>query len=373
MEHRTDHLKEFDLLFCCARTQLDEGCIERIRALLGTSPDWNLVLQLAAFHRVVPLLHRSLQAVHSSQLPAGLLNYLHPAVISAAAHNLTLLKELGRLTKLLEGEGVPSIAFKGPVLAHIAYGNVGLRPSTDLDILIRRGDLARLEHVLTADGYQPFRKVQHLKGIGKAFYIHLSRQYPFSRDEIFNLDVHTGHMPFGYHTPDRFDDLWRRSEQITIAGVTVTSFQPEDLLQILCFHGAKNRWEALKHVCDVAELIRARPEMNWDVVLERARLTRGERILNLGLTLANGWLDAPLPTDVLNRIRLDKRIERLSISLKESLFRSHLELLDHKDRFHFHMLTQDTLATKSRYLLYTLLRKISHQILQPPSQSLRTV
>jgi hypothetical protein len=45
----------------------------------------------------------------------------------------------------------------------------------------------------------------------------------------------------------------------------------EDLLLILCAHGAKHLWMALGWICDVAELLRVHRDMNWPDILEEAR------------------------------------------------------------------------------------------------------
>ena len=60
---------------------------------------------------------------------------------SNARRNLFLVSELLKLLKLLESHGIGAIAFKGPVLALYAYGNLSLRQQLDLDILVRKRDI----------------------------------------------------------------------------------------------------------------------------------------------------------------------------------------------------------------------------------------
>ena len=70
-----------------------------------------------------------------------------------ALYNRHLTAELVRLTGLLKAAGVEAIAFKGPVLAAMAYGSIELRQFVDLDILVRQSDLPRIAEILTAEGY----------------------------------------------------------------------------------------------------------------------------------------------------------------------------------------------------------------------------
>ena len=74
---------------------------------------------------------------------------------------------------------------------------------------------------------------------------------------------------------------------------------------ILCMHGAKHLWKNLGWICDVAELLRGQPALNWDQVRHEARRLRSERLLQLGLQLAERLLQAPLPSDVLREARRD--------------------------------------------------------------------
>jgi hypothetical protein len=61
-----------------------------------------------------------------------------------------------------------------------------------------------------------------------------------------------------------------------------------------CLVGAKGRWQRLQMVCDVAECLRAHPDMDWSIVNAMARTTGTLRILHLGLLLARDLLGAEL-------------------------------------------------------------------------------
>src|SRR5436309_13551345 len=85
-----------------------------------------------------------------------------------------------------------------------------------------------------------------------------------------------------------------RARETTIAGVKTWPLAVEDLLLILCMNGAKDQWRSLKCVCDVAELLRAHPDLDIGTALARARSTHTLRILSVGLELARGLFGASL-------------------------------------------------------------------------------
>jgi len=180
------------------------------------------------------------------------------------------------------------------------------------------------------------------------------------REGRYWVDVHLSIMPPGYYYPIDFHTLWQRSRRINVAGISVHGFSPEDTLQVLCYHGIKNRWERLKHYCDVAETVRSHhTDMNWDVVLARARRARGEGILLLGLHMADVLFDVPIPSEVQLRIRENKHVLQLSRWLLGRLpHQVELGMMDAKERFRLHTDVQDTWTTKLRYITYSALRHL---------------
>jgi hypothetical protein len=81
---------------------------------------------------------------------------------------------------------------------------------------------------------------------------------------------------------------------------------------LLCLHGSAHHWRGLKQLCDVAELIRATPHLNWGQVMGEARRTGSARRLSLGLLLAAALLDAPLPQEVRRWAESDRKAVSLA-------------------------------------------------------------
>ena len=101
----------------------------------------------------------------------------------------------------------------------------------------------------------------------------------------------------------------------------VRTLSQENLLLFLCVHGGKHGWERLGWICDIAELIRIRNEMNWRTVMDQARALKSERMLLLGLYLASDLLEAPLPEEIRARVHSDPAVRSLATQVGERLFR----------------------------------------------------
>jgi hypothetical protein len=100
----------------------------------------------------------------------------------------------------------------------------------------------------------------------------------------------------------------------------VQTLGSEDLLMFLCAHGAKHGWERLEWICDVAQLVRQQPDLNWESIVTRARARGCERMVLLGLLLARDLLEAPVPEPLLARARADASASALARLVQSRMF-----------------------------------------------------
>ncbi len=136
------------------------------------------------------------------------------------------------------------------------------------------------------------------------------------------LDLHWRITPrfFPFELP--VEELWDHCQYLSLLGTTVSTLAPEDLLLALCVHGAKECWGKLKWICDVAELIRAYPNLDWDRVLTQAKQLHSQRMLLLGVGLVRQLLGVRLPETVLAAIQSDRALPALMQQVCSYLFGS---------------------------------------------------
>lgn len=305
---------EVELLLCCARSRPETADAGRIRALVQAGLDWEHLLALADRHGTLPLLYWNLNALCPEALPEATLARLRAFFQANARRNLFLTGELVALLRLLEAAGITAVPFKGPVLAASVYGNLALRQFSDLDILVQERDVPRATELLVSQGYRSWA--------GEARPAH-QRERKFTHDgKGVAVDLHWGftnrHIPFALD----LERLWERLEPIALAGATLHTLAPEDLLLVLCVHGSKHAipWEGLNWIGDVAELFAARPELDWGRVTEQARQLGSQRMLHLGLRLARDLLDAPLSAAIQEKVEADRPAAALAARVRTYLF-----------------------------------------------------
>lgn len=307
---------EHRLLLACARASLDEEAKRSIQVLLESDLDWGRLLRSARRHRVTLLLAKNLKAVSDASVSGPHQERLREHTREFAARNAYLGQELVRLLRRFEAERVPVIPYKGPLVASLAYGNLGLREFNDLDFLVRPDDVARVSAVLrdegfeTADRYTP-EEQEHLQ---REF-----KEHCFQSGLVV-VEPHWSITARRYPFPIDYDALWARTCHANFLGAKVRVFAPEDWLLILCVTGSKSQWRRLELVCDVAESLRAFPNLDWAAMQRTASASGSERMLRLGLALATGLLQAPVPDETAARLRTDRKVQRLKDAVITNLF-----------------------------------------------------
>lgn len=150
---RSSLSSEAALVLCCATTAATIQRTAMATELAARVRNWDTVIGIAERHAVLPIVHRYLSLECAAAVPADAMTKLRTRWQLIALYNRHLTAELVRLTGLLRSANIAAVAFKGPVLAAMAYGSIDLRQFVDLDILVRQSDLPRVAEILTAEQY----------------------------------------------------------------------------------------------------------------------------------------------------------------------------------------------------------------------------
>ena len=305
-------IPEVDLMLCCARTYLTPRTRVRIRDIVTQGIDWQAFLQRATSHGVRPLVYQSLHAICWEALPEAARQELSQFYSANSAKNRFLAGELLYILQLFETEHILALPFKGPVLAAVFYGDLGLREFTDLDILVRERDVPRAREILSSQGYR--------SNLGSAI---ITRDV--NVDEL--LSVATGisvelHWQF---SPRRFvpaivaEDVWNSIKPCVILGREVWSFSSQEMFLFLAVHGGKHSWSSLKWLCDLAEFLRSNPDLDWPRLFKRAEALGASRTSRLGIYLAAELLEAEVPASVACAVREDRQVRYLAEDVRQRI------------------------------------------------------
>ncbi|MEA5550661.1 nucleotidyltransferase family protein [Anabaena cylindrica UHCC 0172] len=296
-------------LLACIKFHFHRITVKEVSDSLIEDINWDKLIEISIDQGVMPLLYQILKEVdcvpHSVRLKLQRLNRMN------GLNNLSQTKELLRILTQLEKAGIEAIAFKGAVIAASAYGNVTLRQFNDLDILVRRQDFWQAKAVLISQGYQcTFSEDFEVDGFERS--LQLSMSYKAPEAEMFNarfepsllhsnpqrsIDLHWGIPPRRTWNPNHYDRLWEHSQPMTLMGQSITTFTPEIALIIQSVNIAKDYgWlRSLKQICDLAQVIQAYPDLDWELSLQLSSELRCERLFLLGIHITQNHLHISIP------------------------------------------------------------------------------
>ena len=319
---KTPPRPEFDLLLLSTRWPRDEGDAERICGLLRRDVDWDRLLGIARRHGLVPMLYRMLAPLASSGIPIDVLAKLRFQAEAYRLRNLVLVSESLNALRALEAAGIIAMPYKGPALAAFLYGDFFLRQSADIDLLVRPCDAVRARHVLLGLGYVPNRAISERM---EPLFVRLNCEFAFTIKKQVVVELNWRVSQWFWRLPEIPPAAWDRAGRLSLAGTSVPWFSAEDLLIVLCLHGSKHKWDSLKWIVDIAQLLRNHPDLDWREITDYARKTGAERMLALGLFLANDLLGAPLPSGSSSAIQIKPSVVSLAEEVYENLLAARSE------------------------------------------------
>ena len=299
------------LLVACARHAAGLAGAREVSVAADLIDDWAGAERRARAHGLLPWLARALTpsgVVATPYLP------VLDAASAAAARALGQVRRLVEICSALERAGIAALPYKGPALSLQLYGDVALRQSVDLDLIVPRDRYADARSALLALG--------------------LPARGGHSARQERTLFAWLGHAPFG-RGPDFVELHWRfadrrfplaldparalaRGRTIAIGGGTLPVLADDDLLAVLAMHGARHLYERLEWLAGVTRLLVARRG-------EAARLAahaeslRARRTLVVSVHVAQRILGFPLDDDWRRVLASDPESEAVAATMADEL------------------------------------------------------
>lgn len=267
-----------------------------------TSFDPVKLSDLAEFHRVVPLVHRYLHAC-GSVVPQRLTD----AAQSNARHNLLLFSHTCSIVDALRANGIDALALKGPVLAFQLYGDLGLRTSVDVDVLVPRAEFVRAASLVGELGYQ-----SDIGVAANAIRGHLVRQHDlgFAHKDGTLIELHAGIAQPHYSYEVDLIPWFRAAVDVEISGRSVRTLSPAHAATFAIIHGTKHVWSRLDLVSDVAGF--GGTAVDWDEVARTLGAMGARRAGAVAVELARVLASWSVPAELADTksARIARRISR---------------------------------------------------------------
>jgi hypothetical protein len=278
---------EFEVLVACCKSSNRPALL----SLLTSELDWDLVLESAQHHRVLPAVHATL--ARTDRQPPALRVRAHKHAWRILHFNV----ELTKIARRFDQHGIQFLAHKGLALAQLLYHDPAARQFGDLDFIVSSQDVPRAKAALMELGYEPGL---HLSASQERSYLRSGYEYVFGlRAERNLVELQWQIVPRFCSIKFDIDAFFRRSIQIELDGLALRTLGHEDQMLVLCVHAAKHEWAQLGMLRDIAALMRF--DLDWKWIIIEARRLGILTILQISLLAVRELFSVDLPVVLQSR------------------------------------------------------------------------
>jgi hypothetical protein len=273
--------------------------------------DWDIFVEKARENGVSAVVHARLDEIKKEclDIPSSILNELKKDYYLNATKNTLIFKELGRSLEAFKKSGLEVIVLKGAALAEEVYGNIALRPMSDVDLLVKGADMAHADVQLKTVGYRPIDAAVDEVDFSSTYLTTLDYRSPEENSPSFHIHWHFVNSTIpneSYIKNIKIENIWRDAENAKIAGVETLIMAPHHQLIHLSEHALRvtHSLSKLRLLCDINEAVNFyQKQLDWSRLIKESFKFNLDRMVYLSLYFSYKFLETQIPEDVLSELR----------------------------------------------------------------------
>jgi hypothetical protein len=174
--------------------------------------------------------------------------------------NVKLIHDLGEVLELLDQENIQVVLLQGIALLQQIYDDIGLRPTTDIDLWVEEKDFSALVRILLSQGYQ--RDTLYPTTFRKGSTILDLRTHILWADRIKARELLLSKNQ---------ETIYNATKTIEVDGHKVRCLNEYDQVLYLMLHALKHNVERLIWLADIKLLVEDWTKADWQALIDRAR------------------------------------------------------------------------------------------------------
>jgi hypothetical protein len=286
------------------------------------SLDWNWFLRKARENGISAVVYSRLKEIREDcpHIPSFIFQELKKDYFLNATKNSLIFEELGKVLETFRKAGLEVMVLKGAVLAEKIYRNLALRPMTDVDLLVKKEDLWRLDNQLKILRYRPSDISVEDIDFSSTYLTTLDYRGLSSNSPSFHVHWHFVNSTIpneSYIKRIKIEDIWRDAEKTKIANVETLVMAPHHLLIHLSEHALRvtHSLSKLSFFCDIDEAVNFYKErLDWEKLIKESLKFNLNRMVYPSLHFTAKFLETKIPENVLSRLKPER------FSLGERIF-----------------------------------------------------
>lgn len=321
---------ELRLLLLCSSLKSNGKNQNAIDKLIASGINWTIFANLVLHHRVYTLVYWYLRTLVNPAVPNKVISTLYQLDQDNARRTLQMITEFMKILEIFRKNKIQAIVIKGFPLAQQLYGNITLRISKDLDILVSPKDIDGARKIIEMQGYiwnHPFAKTTaaHFK---KWMEVNKHVEYWHPKLNVC-IEIHWRLDCRGRDLP--LNMIQNNTTSMKMFGQSINILGKEELLLYLVIHGAGHAWFRIKWLLDIDLIIR-KGEFSWEKIYLLANNLGVKNILNQALFLLREILETPLPKAVTDLVEEDIQAQTLAIMALQFIKDNHFKTKSLKEK-----------------------------------------
>lgn len=218
--------------------------------------DWSSFVKNCRIHRIRPLVYR---IILKATLPIEFRNKITNELNKLTLQSFEQAKETERLILLLQQNNITVIPYKGTAFSKQFFGNISMRESSDIDLIINPEDIPQTIHILENVGYiAPQKNYYNWMGHEQFIKTHKDLNFDLIKDakRIQHVEMHFNTINKSIHLPNhrntfKTDTLYKNK----LFQKEISTLHPvEQYRSIVLHHLLMDGMGYLKTVVDLAQI-----------------------------------------------------------------------------------------------------------------------
>jgi len=261
---------EDKLVYLFSRLNLDNSRISQVNALLEGRFDWDYTFNRSRREGLSGLFYYHLSNL---KIDNQYLVRFRAEYHSNSFRNFAITEEFKKILKIFNEKNIQIIVLKGLFLAGKLYKNIALRPFSDIDILVRKEEIPKVNKILSSSGYvvpSNYRDCLENQTSLNALVYRKKHDINFFVHLHWHI-INTTWPIDSILTRIDMQRIWAHAKSSQICGMDIFTLGTEHLLIYLCQHAFLHYFDRFILLSDVLVVLENNKDsIDWDFLKEEA-------------------------------------------------------------------------------------------------------
>ncbi len=246
------------LIILCCRIHFKTAEINDLNDFISqNSVDWTTFIKICRKHRIRPIIYSVI--LKATSVPEEIKKRVSNRLNRLKLQNFEQAKETERLIFLLQENKINVIPYKGTAFSKQFFGNISMRESSDIDLIINPDDIPKAIKILENDGFLAYQK-EYYHWIGHKKFILKHKDFSFdkynSNKRIHHVEFHFNIINKNTHLADNLNifDLREKSEYLLFQKEIECLNSVEHYRAIALHHMLMDNMGYLKTLVDITQI-----------------------------------------------------------------------------------------------------------------------